>query len=116
MFKPSFMALAAALAVTGAQAENLVGLTTTNQLVQFDSDKPLQGSSVSITGLALNERLLGLDARPTTGLLYSISDAGKLYTLDAFSGVATFVANLTAGAPAAGGGVFTGLSLSLIHI
>lgn len=111
MIKPSFLALAAALAVTGAQAENLVGLTTTNQLVQFDSSNPLQGSSImSISGLALNERLLGLDARPTTGLLYSISDAGKLYTLDAASGVATFVANLTAGAPAAGGGAFTGLS------
>ena len=109
MIKHSLMASAVALASFGAQAENLVGLTSTNQIVQFDSANPLQGSVVSISGLDLNERLLGLDARPTTGLLYSISDAGKLYTLDAFSGVATFVAALTGATPAAGGGLFTGL-------
>lgn len=111
MHKPSILAMALALAATAAQAESLLGLTTTNQLVRFDSANPTQGTqALAVSGLALNERLLGLDARPSTGVLYSISDAGRLYTLDATTGVASFVANLTAGSPAAGGGAFTGLS------
>jgi hypothetical protein len=97
MFKPSFLALAAAFASFAApvaQAETLVGLTTDNRLITFDSAAPNQGVSVSLTGLAASERLLGLDARPTTGLLYSLSNLGRLYTLDAGTGAATLVGAL----------------------
>lgn len=80
-----------------AGAETLIGLTTTNQLVTFDSASPtLAGPLVTITGLADNERILGIDRRPTTGLLYGIGSASNLYTLDATTGQATLVAALMA--------------------
>lgn len=97
MFKPSFLALAAAFASFAApvaQAETLIGLTTDNRLITFDSAAPSQGTSLALTGLAASERLLGLDARPTTGLLYSLSNLGRLYTLDVGTGAATFVGAL----------------------
>lgn len=93
---------AATLCAQGmAQAETLYGLSNTNQLITFDSTSPMNGTAVQITGLKrVNERLLGLDARPATGLLYTLSKDGNLYTLDAASGQASFVASL--GAPLAG--------------
>jgi hypothetical protein len=93
---------AATLCAQGmAQAETLYGLSNTNQLITFDSASPMNGTAVQITGLKrVNERLLGLDARPATGLLYTLSKDGNLYTLDAASGQASFVASL--GAPLAG--------------
>ncbi|MEK8085575.1 DUF4394 domain-containing protein [Aquabacterium sp. A3] len=93
-----------------AHAENLIGLTTTNQLVQFDSANPTMGyAAVSVSGLALNERLLGMDRRPSDGMLYTLSDAGRLYTLDSQTGAASLVGVLSAGAPATANGAYTGL-------
>lgn len=98
---------AAALMASAAQAETLYALTNTNQLLTLDSASPTAGSAVVVTGLmGVNERLLGLDARPSTGLLYSLSAAGNLYTLDAATGMASFVASLSA----APGQTFTGLN------
>lgn len=94
MIKLSLIASALALAATGAQAETLYALTTDNQLITLDSAAPTMGSAVSITGLGASERLLGLDLRPSNGLLYSISSAGKLYTLGT-DGQASFVATLS---------------------
>lgn len=94
MIKLSLIASALALASVGAQAETLYALTTDNQLITLDSAAPTMGSAVSITGLGASERLLGLDLRPSNGLLYSISSAGKLYTLGT-DGQASFVATLS---------------------
>ena len=106
----SAVCLSSLCAASLAHAENLIGLTTTNQLVQFDSASPTMGyAAVSISGLALNERLLGMDRRPSDGMLYSLSDAGRLYTLDAQSGAATLVAALSAGMPATANGAYSGL-------
>lgn len=98
---PALSALAAAVVGTAlavpAGAETLIGLTTTNQLVTFDSASPaMAGPLMTITGLAANERILGIDHRPTTGLLYGIGSASNLYTLDAATGNATLVAALMA--------------------
>lgn len=94
MIKHSLMASAVALASLGAQAETLYALTTDNQLITLDSAAPTMGSAVSITGLAANERLLGIDLRPSNGQIYSISSAGKLYTLST-GGQVSFVAALS---------------------
>ncbi len=96
MFKTSFLALAALFAVSAAQAETLYGLTTDNRLLTFDTTAPSQGTALALSGLASSERLLGLDARPTNGQLYTLSNLGNLYTLDASTGAATFVAALKA--------------------
>lgn len=96
MFKTSFLALAALFAVSAAQAETLYGLTTDNRLLTFDTAAPGQGTAIALSGLASSEKLLGLDARPTNGQLYTLSNLGNLYTLDASTGAATFVAALQA--------------------
>lgn len=88
---------AAAFAAVPAQAERLVGLTTTNMLVHFDSGTPGFATGMTISGLSgTDERLLGIDLRPATGKLYGLSDQGRLYTLNWMTGKATFVAGLMA--------------------
>jgi hypothetical protein len=75
-----------------AEAESLVGLTTSGNLVQFDSASPgTIGSSVTITGLQSGESLLGIDRRPANGLLYGLGSTSRLYTINTTSGVATAV-------------------------
>lgn len=96
MFKPSILALAAMFGVAAAQAETVYGLTTDNRLITFDTAAPSQGSAIGLSGLASSERLLGLDTRPTDGQLYTLSNLGNVYKLDASTGAATFVAALKA--------------------
>jgi Domain of unknown function (DUF4394)/PEP-CTERM motif len=95
----STVALAAlALTMGAAQAESIIGLTSTNALTVFDSANPSNAMMpVTITGLGTtNERIIGIDLRPSTGRLYGLSNTQRLYTLDANTGMATFVANLMA--------------------
>jgi len=95
MSKPFVLALLGALAASAAHADTLFALTTDNQIITLDSAAPTMGHAVHITGLASSERLLGLDTRPTTGLLYTLSNAGRLYTVDATTGQASFVTMLS---------------------
>ncbi len=60
-----------ALGSERAAAELLTGLTSTGNLVTFDSGTPgTIGSSVAISGLLSTETLLGIDRRPATGASY----------------------------------------------
>lgn len=88
-------AAAALMLGAAAHAEPIVGLTTTNALLTFDSATPTNGSTLTnITGLqGVNERILGIDLRPTTGLLYGVSSDDKVYSLTS-SGQASFVGSL----------------------
>jgi len=100
-------ALSAAFSMSApAHAEAIVGLTSTNALVVFDNSSPMFSTTpVAITGLmGVNERILGIDLRPATGAVYGLGSGGNLYTLNATTGVASFVAALTAGS-----GGFAGL-------
>ncbi|MEF7612574.1 DUF4394 domain-containing protein [Aquincola sp. MAHUQ-54] len=94
------LSLAAALALGAgfclpASALPVIGLTTTNALVTFDSASPTNGSTLStITGLqSANERILGIDTRTSTGVLYGVSSDSKVYSLT-MGGAATYVATL----------------------
>ena len=92
----ALLAGASLLAAVQVQAEPIFWLTTTNALVLFDSATPnFAGPAVNITGLSLNERILGIDLRPSTGALYGLSSSGNLYTLNASTGVATFASTLS---------------------
>ena len=114
-------AIAAACAAFGAaapaQAETIIGLTTTNALVTFDSSTPTQsGMAMNITGLVgADERILGIDMRVTSGKVYGLGSSGNLYTLNAATGAATFVAALMAD-PADLVNPFSGLSGSSFGI
>lgn len=81
----------------GVNAATAFGVTTTNQLVRFDSATP--GTTVTvgtITGLQTGENILGIDIRPATGQIYAIGSTSRLYIINRATGVATQVG--TAGA------------------
>ncbi len=82
------------------------GVTAANQLVQFDSATPnVIQSVVGISGLLnANERVLGMDFRPRTGVLYattapltSTANADlRTYTINPLTGAALFVGTTNA--------------------
>ncbi|HWH85082.1 MAG TPA: DUF4394 domain-containing protein [Burkholderiaceae bacterium] len=75
-----------------ASAEQLVGLTTTNSLITFDSATPGSvTSSVAITGLQSGETILGIDFRPATQTLYGLGSSSRLYSFNQTTGAATQV-------------------------
>jgi hypothetical protein len=89
-----------------AEAELLTGLTSTGNLVTFDSATPgTIGSSVAITGLQSGETLLGIDRRPADGLLYGLGSTSRVYTINTTTGVAAAV-GATPFAPALSGTAF----------
>ena len=85
------VALASAVVGSGrAEAESLIGLTTTGRVVTFDSASPgTIISDVSITGLQSGETLLGIDRRPANGLLYGLGSTSRIYSINTTTGVAS---------------------------
>lgn len=84
--------------ISTAHGGVIIGLTQANQLVSFDSFSPGNASSpVLVVGLLPGDSLVGIDYRPSTGVLYAVarnSSTGRLYTLDAFTGMATPAATI----------------------
>jgi hypothetical protein len=84
------------IAVSGfARAEMLVGLIEPvvgqQSLYSFNSSTPGAGTTVPVSGLGANERLLAIDFRPLTGQLYGLSSGSAIYTINPQSGGATKV-------------------------
>jgi len=64
-----------------AEAESLIGLTSTSNLVTFDSATPgTILTSMAISGLQAGETLLGIDRRPANGILYGLGSTSRIYT------------------------------------
>ena len=78
--------------VESTDISQLVALTDGNTLVSFDSSNPGASQFTEITGV--EGVLLGIDTRPADGLVYSISTANNIYTIDPDSGEATLVSTL----------------------
>ena len=77
----------------------LLGVTTDNRLVTFKTASPgTLDSNVAVTGLQGGETIVGIDLRPANGRLYAVTDAARLYTLDATTGAATMAGMLSADA------------------
>lgn len=95
--QPSLRAplLAAALlaSTAAAQAQTLVGLTADNMLVRIDATTRRAAAPVRVTGA--EGRLIGIDVRPSNGMLYGLTDANQLVTIDAATGRATQVSRLS---------------------
>ncbi len=70
------------LATAPAHAERLVGLTSDNRIVTFDSAAPgtIQ-SSQNILGLG-GDTLLGIDLRATDRAIYGLGSSGSVYRLN----------------------------------
>lgn len=85
---------------TKVQAEPLVGLTATNQLIRFSSSAPaIIASTVSLSGLAAGDSIVGIDVRPANNTLYGFAingSVGRVYSINVASGVATLSATLSA--------------------
>jgi hypothetical protein len=104
------------LALQQPAAPTVLGLTPSNQLVAFDPKAPNTiTTTTAITGLANGEMVIGIDTRPKDGLLYALSNAGKLYTVNTTTGAATLKATLMAD-PADTTVPFTGLSGSVFSV
>ncbi len=72
---------------------SFVGLSDNNVLVSFDSSNPSRVNSIPVTGI--DGSLLGIDTRPANGLLYGITTANKIYTIDSNTGNATQISTLS---------------------
>lgn len=80
-----------------------VGLTANNQLVRFETSQPNSVSTQAITGLLVDEKIVGIDFRLRTttdqaGRLYGLSNQGNLYTIDAETGASRLITALKAAA------------------
>ena len=81
---------------TNVTATNIYAVTTTNQLIRFNSRTPGTVITVgAITGLQGGENVLGIDFRPATGQLFALGSNSRLYIINKMTAVASFVANLS---------------------
>ena len=93
-------ALAAALLAAFAgnvTAEGLVAVNSRNQIGVFDSSSAIINTTLfnTISGTAAGETFVGIDLRPSNNLIYGISSANRIYTINPNTGVSSFVANLS---------------------
>ena len=97
MLRRLFIALLAVAGLTlgaaaPAAAEGIVALTTNNTVLTFDSATPgAVTTSVAVTGLQAGETIVGIDRRPADGMIYAVTNANRIYTINPATGAATFV-------------------------
>jgi len=97
------------IALSSTAAPTAIALGSSNRLVAFSPRTPnTLTSNTAVTGLGAGETLVGIDVRPRDGLLWGLTNTGRLYTLDAATGAATFRAALIAD-PADATDAYTGL-------
>lgn len=77
-----------------ANADTLYSFNT-NQLAVIDTLNLGTVSYLNISGLSAGESLLGVDLRPTDGLVYGVTTANNIYTFNTATGEATFKASLS---------------------
>jgi hypothetical protein len=76
-------AVASALTVAGsAQASLIWGVDQHNNLFSFDSADPTVVLTAKKVAVPAGEQVVGIDFRPSNGLLYAMTDNGGLYTVD----------------------------------
>lgn len=63
--------------------ETVVAVTTQHQLIRFNAGQPRKLlSSVALSGLPAQERIVGLDCRVARGELFALGRSGQLYRID----------------------------------
>jgi hypothetical protein len=81
----------------------LVALTTTNQLLAFDSSTPGTIQTVlPLTGMQSGESIVGIDVRPQSGQLYGLGSSNHLYVINTSTGALTAVGTGTFAVPLSG--------------
>lgn len=86
----------AAMAQTMSEM-SFYGITAAGELVSFKGSKPgkLTGT-MKISGIQSGEKILGIDFRPATKMLYGVTNQNRLYTINTATGAATAVGTLSA--------------------
>jgi hypothetical protein len=80
------------LSSTSVRSATLIALTESNKLQRIETTTPgIIQSQMNVTGLQPGENLLVIDFRPSTGKLYGVTDASRLYVISLTTGVATQV-------------------------
>ncbi len=86
-------ALIASFAAThSATAASIIGLVDGKTLIWVDPATRKVTGKADITGAA---NVVGIDVRPSDGMLYAVSADGGIYTLDAKTGAATMKSKLS---------------------
>ncbi|MBO9590829.1 DUF4394 domain-containing protein [Devosia sp.] len=99
----STLSLAAiTLGATAAIAAPAVGLVGNTTLVMFDTESLEVSGSMEVTGV---EGLAGIDVRPADKMLYGVSLAGEIVTIDTASGAATVKSTLSEMLPSFDGAI-----------
>ena len=70
-------------------------ISESNQLLTFDAENNADIKRMAITGLQAGENIVGIDFRPTNGMLYAIGSNSRIYTINTAGGAATFVATIS---------------------
>lgn len=84
--------------------ETMVAITDQMELIKFNAGRPHQVlERKPVSGLAAGESLMGIDYRVARGVLYALSSAGRLYTVDTASGKLSPVNASATALPFAGG-------------
>lgn len=94
----TLLASTGALLATGAQAQSVAALVGDSTIVMIDPAAKSAGKSWQVSGIA--GKVLGIDVRPSDGLLYAVIDDGSIVTLDTATGKATTKAKLESTLPA----------------
>jgi len=89
---------------SSVSAVTVYGVTTTNQLIRFDTATPTTVITIgTISGLQSGENILGIDFRPATGQLYALGSMSRLYVINTATGAATGVGSGAAFTPTLSG-------------
>jgi len=84
----AFVVVGAAL--TSAHAVRSYAVTESGNFVSFEHTTPQSPYyTLAITGLAPNEKIVGIDSRPATGMVYGVGSFGNLYTINPLTANAT---------------------------
>ncbi|MBT9500313.1 MAG: DUF4394 domain-containing protein [Burkholderiaceae bacterium] len=72
--------------------EMIYAVTSSNKLIQFNAGQPQKLlSSKALTGLAAQERLLGIDYRVAKGQLFALGASGQLYRINTADGSVSLI-------------------------
>ncbi len=81
-----------ALLPANTSADIAWGVTGNQFLISWNTSTPgTINSGVALSGLQINETIVGMDFRPDDNMLYGIGSTNRLYQLDLITGMATQV-------------------------
>jgi hypothetical protein len=104
------------IALAATAAPTALALTADNRLLAFEPGSPNTiRTNTAVTGLVAGEVLRGIDVRPRDGVLFGLTNAGRLYTIDPATGAATQRAVLAPN-PADTTNAFTGIDGTITSV